>query len=92
MTDPQNPQQPPSYETPAYSAAPPAAPAYGGYPAPAAPVPGKTLGIVAFVLSFFVQLVALILGIVAFLSILIMLFNLIVDISYGFLDPRIRYE
>ncbi|MGE3465600.1 MAG: ABC transporter permease [Pyrinomonadaceae bacterium] len=32
------------------------------------------------------------LGIVAFLSILIMLFNLAVDISYGFLDPRIRYE
>jgi oligopeptide transport system permease protein len=34
----------------------------------------------------------LILGIVAFLSILIMFFNLVVDISYGFLDPRIRYE
>lgn len=34
----------------------------------------------------------LILGIVAFLSILIMVFNLLVDISYGFLDPRIRYE
>ncbi|MGI8640920.1 MAG: ABC transporter permease [Pyrinomonadaceae bacterium] len=34
----------------------------------------------------------LILGIVAFLSILIMIFNLLVDISYGFLDPRIRYE
>ncbi len=32
------------------------------------------------------------LGIVAFLSILIMIFNLIVDISYAFLDPRIRYE
>ena len=32
------------------------------------------------------------LGIVAFLSILIMVFNLIVDISYGFLDPRRRYE
>jgi oligopeptide transport system permease protein len=32
------------------------------------------------------------LGIVAFLSILIMVFNLIVDISYGFLDPRIRYD
>lgn len=32
------------------------------------------------------------LGIVAFLSILIMIFNLIVDISYGFLDPRIRYD
>jgi oligopeptide transport system permease protein len=34
----------------------------------------------------------LILGIVAFLSILIMVFNLAVDIAYGFLDPRIRYE
>ena len=34
----------------------------------------------------------LILGVVAFLSILIMVFNLIVDISYGYLDPRIRYE
>lgn len=32
------------------------------------------------------------LGIVAFLSILIMLFNLIVDVAYGSLDPRIRYE
>ena len=32
------------------------------------------------------------LGIVAFLSILVMIFNLIVDISYGYLDPRIRYE
>jgi oligopeptide transport system permease protein len=32
------------------------------------------------------------LGIVAFLSILIMVFNLIVDISYAFIDPRIRYQ
>ncbi|HEX8733721.1 MAG TPA: ABC transporter permease subunit [Pyrinomonadaceae bacterium] len=32
------------------------------------------------------------LGIVAFLSILIMVFNLLVDISYAFIDPRIRYE
>lgn len=32
------------------------------------------------------------LGIVAFLSILIMVFNLIVDVSYGVLDPRIRYD
>lgn len=32
------------------------------------------------------------LGIVAFLSILIMVANLLVDVSYGFLDPRIRYE
>jgi oligopeptide transport system permease protein len=31
------------------------------------------------------------LGIVAFVSILIMFFNLLVDISYAFLDPRIRY-
>ncbi len=34
----------------------------------------------------------LILGIVAFLSILIMIANLLVDIAYGVLDPRIRYE
>jgi oligopeptide transport system permease protein len=34
----------------------------------------------------------LVLGIVAFLSILIMVFNLLVDISYGVIDPRIRYE
>lgn len=34
----------------------------------------------------------LILGVVAFLSIIIMVFNLLVDISYAFLDPRIRYE
>jgi oligopeptide transport system permease protein len=32
------------------------------------------------------------LGIVAFLSILIMVFNLAVDVSYRFLDPRISYE
>lgn len=32
------------------------------------------------------------LGIVAFISVLVMLFNLIVDISYGYLDPRIRYD
>ena len=32
------------------------------------------------------------LGIVAFLSILIMVFNLAVDIAYGYLDPRIRYD
>jgi oligopeptide transport system permease protein len=33
----------------------------------------------------------LILGIVAFISIAILLFNLLVDVAYGFLDPRIRY-
>jgi oligopeptide transport system permease protein len=32
------------------------------------------------------------LGIVAFISVLVMVMNLIVDISYGYLDPRIRYE
>ena len=33
----------------------------------------------------------LIIGIVAFLSILILLFNLLVDVAYGFIDPRVRY-
>ena len=33
----------------------------------------------------------LIIGIVAFVSILILLFNLLVDLAYGFIDPRIRY-
>lgn len=32
------------------------------------------------------------LGVVAFISIVIMLFNLLVDIGYAFLDPRIRYD
>lgn len=45
-----------------------------------------------FIQSVFNRDEPLILGIVAFLSILVMIFNLIVDISYGFLDPRIRYE
>lgn len=44
-----------------YASAPP--PAYG--PPAQQTVPGKTLGIVAFVLSFFMQIVALVLGIVA---------------------------
>ena len=79
MTDPQNPDvpaPPPAYNTtppPSYEQAPPAAsqPAYSAAPpapygAPASPtIPGKTMGIVAFILSFFVQLIALILGIVA---------------------------
>ena len=33
----------------------------------------------------------LIIGIVAFISISILVFNLLVDIAYGFLDPRVRY-
>jgi oligopeptide transport system permease protein len=33
----------------------------------------------------------LVLGIVAFLSLAILIFNLIVDVAYGFIDPRIRY-
>lgn len=33
----------------------------------------------------------LILGIVAFASILVLVFNLLVDIAYGIIDPRIRY-
>ncbi|WP_214465948.1 DUF4190 domain-containing protein [Microbacterium flavescens] len=55
-------QQPPSYgQQPQYAPAPSAP-----YGAPASPaIPGRTMGIVAFILSFFVQLIALILGIVA---------------------------
>jgi oligopeptide transport system permease protein len=34
----------------------------------------------------------LMLGVVAFLSVTTLLFNLLVDISYAFLDPRIRYD
>jgi len=33
----------------------------------------------------------LILGVVAFVSVLIMIANLLVDIAYAYLDPRIRY-
>jgi oligopeptide transport system permease protein len=33
----------------------------------------------------------LIIGIVAFISMAILLFNLVVDLAYGFIDPRIRY-
>lgn len=45
-----------------------------------------------FIQSIFNRDEPLTLGIVAFISILIMVFNLAVDIAYGFLDPRIRYE
>jgi oligopeptide transport system permease protein len=45
-----------------------------------------------FIQSIFNRDEPLTLGIVAFLSILIMVFNLLVDVSYAFLDPRIRYE
>ena len=33
----------------------------------------------------------LIIGIVAFMSISILIFNLLVDVAYGFFDPRVRY-
>jgi oligopeptide transport system permease protein len=33
----------------------------------------------------------LIIGIVAFISIVILVFNLLVDVAYGFIDPRVRY-
>lgn len=33
----------------------------------------------------------LILGIVVFISVVVLFFNLMVDIAYGFLDPRVRY-
>lgn len=59
MSDPQNPEPAPAYA---------AAPAYAGPPAAPATVPGKTLGIVAFVLAIVpvgLSLVGLILGIIA---------------------------
>src|SRR4029077_3075536 len=34
----------------------------------------------------------LVIGIVAFISIAVLVFNLLVDIAYGFLDPRVRYS
>lgn len=34
----------------------------------------------------------LVMGIVVYYSILILLLNLIVDVAYGFIDPRIRYD
>jgi len=33
----------------------------------------------------------LIIGIVAFISIVVLIFNLLVDIAYGLIDPRVRY-
>ena len=79
MSDPQNPDvptPPPSYgqtPPPAYGAAPPPAaqPSYSSAPpapygAPAnAPVPGRTLGIVALIVAIFFNVIGLILGIVA---------------------------
>jgi len=56
---------PPADANPAYTAPAYVAPAYPSDGVPAASNPGKAMGIVAFVLSFFVQLVALILGIIA---------------------------
>jgi len=54
---------PSSYPPPAgYPAAPPPT---GQYAAPPPAAPGRTLGIVAFILSFFVSLAGLILGIIA---------------------------
>jgi oligopeptide transport system permease protein len=33
----------------------------------------------------------LIIGIVAFTSIMVLFFNLLVDLAYGLIDPRVRY-
>lgn len=58
----------PAYQAPAYQAAPAyAPPAYptGGPAAPGAPVPGRTLGIVALIVAIFFNFIGIILGIVA---------------------------
>ena len=63
MTDTPQPQpepQPQAQAAPAYTAGP-AAPAYA--PAPAKQ-PGKTIGIVGFILAFFMPLIGVILGII----------------------------
>jgi hypothetical protein len=60
MTDGNVPSQP--TPPPAYPSTPPAAPAAA---APGAPIPGKTLGIVALIVAFFANIIGLILGIVA---------------------------
>ncbi|WP_431804252.1 DUF4190 domain-containing protein [Microbacterium sp. bgisy203] len=54
----------PAYSAPAYSAAP----AYTDGSGSGSSYPGKTLGIVAFIVSFFFNIVGLILGIVAFVQ------------------------
>jgi peptide/nickel transport system permease protein len=38
------------------------------------------------------QDVPMIMGTVLFGALIIVLMNLIIDISYGFLDPRVRYD
>ena len=60
MTDPNGPAD----HTPPPPAYPTAPPAPAGE-APGAPVPGKTLGIVALIVAFFANIIGLILGIVA---------------------------
>ena len=59
---PRIPRPPRTRRSAAYPAAPPPT---GQYAAPPPAAPGRTLGIVAFILSFFIALVGLILGIVA---------------------------
>src|SRR5438874_2200740 len=44
-----------------------------------------------FINACFNRHVPLIIGIVAFIAISVLVFNLLVDISYAFIDPRIRY-
>ena len=34
----------------------------------------------------------LVLGVVVFYGVLIILFNLLVDLAYAFLDPKVRYD
>jgi peptide/nickel transport system permease protein len=45
-----------------------------------------------FINSIFVRDYPVIQGMVLFLAIVFMLMNLLVDLSYAFLDPRIRYS
>src|ERR1044072_1632899 len=60
-------------------------------PAPARGAPRRALGL-CFLNATLTRHEPLILGIVPFTSILVLIFNLLVDIAYGFIDPRIRSE
>ena len=49
-------------------------------------------GQISLFVGIIATLVSLIIGIVAFIAITLLLMNLLVDIAYAYLDPRVRYQ
>ena len=47
--------------------------------------------LLAFDWGFVIEKLVLIIGIVSFIAITLLMMNLLVDIAYAYLDPRIRY-